>query len=348
MVDWVILGFAIAFIAVGLGLFFMGGRPAAAGYRNVGNVYTGLLMGLAAALVVFSFFPTSAADGEVLGVTLTGAAAFAIIVWMLWVRYTRAALTQDEFEARLKERDDEAASLRRELETAKAKQRPQPLRQTERLIYKLDKSRKRIGLVTGDLAKVRFADIWVNTENTRMQMSRIDEPTISATVRYQGAEIDDFGAVVKDCIADELSGQMKGKLSVDPGRILVTGPGALARSHGVMRVFHAAAVQGEPRQGYEQVKNIERCVTEALEKAENVRRDDQPARSIIFPLMGAGVGGGDLESTSRRLLTAAIEYLTANPGSNLETVWFLAFTDAALACCQAALAATGRASELKR
>jgi 8-oxo-dGTP pyrophosphatase MutT (NUDIX family) len=135
------------------------------------------------------------------------------------------------------------------LETAKAKQRPQPLRQTERLIYKLDKSRERIGLVTGDLAKVRFADIWVNTENTRMQMSRIDEPTISATVRYQGAEIDEFGAVVKDCIADEFSDQMKGKMSVDPARILVTGPGALARSHGVMRVFHAAAVQGSHARG---------------------------------------------------------------------------------------------------
>jgi O-acetyl-ADP-ribose deacetylase (regulator of RNase III) len=348
MVNWVVLGFAIGFIAVGLALFLFGGRTAAAVRRNVGNVYTGLLMGLAAALVIFSFFPTSAADGELLGFTLTGASAFAIIVWVLWVRYTRSAQTQDEIEAELKQRENESASLRRDLEIARAKQRPQALRQTGRLVYRLEKSRKRIGLITGDLAKVRFADIWVNTENTRMQMSRIDEPTISATIRYQGAEIDELGAVVKDCVADELSSLMKGKQSVDPGHILATSAGALEKTHGVLRVFHAAAVQGQPGQGYEQVKNIEKCVTTALMMAEDVRRGDQPARSIAFPLLGAGVGGGDLESTSRRLLNAAIEYLLGNPKSNLETVWFLAFTDAALACCQAALEASGKALEVKR
>jgi O-acetyl-ADP-ribose deacetylase (regulator of RNase III) len=342
MVNWVVLWFAIGFIVLGLALFLLGARPAAAGQRNTGNVYTGLLMGLAAALVIFSFFPTSDADGEVLGFTLTGAAAFAIVVWVAWVRFTRSALAQDQFEAELKKKDDEIARLADELERARAKQRPQPIRQTDRFLYRLDKSRKKIGLVTGDLAKVRFADIWVNAENTRMQMARLDEPTISATIRYQGAEIDAFGAVVDDCIADELTTLMKGKTSVDPGQVVMTGPGALAQTHGVMRIFHAAAVQGQPGQGYEQVKNIERCVTMALGLAETVRSGDQQAASIIFPLLGAGVGGADLDATSRRLLNAAIEYLAANPRSNLETVWFLAFTDAALASCKAALTASGK------
>ena len=41
-------------------------------------------------------------------------------------------------------------------------------------------SAPRIGIVAGDIGQVRFADIWVNSENTDMEMSRFTEFSISA------------------------------------------------------------------------------------------------------------------------------------------------------------------------
>jgi O-acetyl-ADP-ribose deacetylase (regulator of RNase III) len=346
MVNWVILGFAIGSFAIGLSLFLSGMRRTAAGQRHALNVFTGLLMGLAATLVIFSFFPTSTADGEVWGFALTGAGAFTVLIWWAWVRFTRTALSRDQDEAQLEERRNEVTRREQQLAIEESKQRPQVLRQTERHIYRLDRNRKKIGLVTGDLAKIRFADIWVSSENTRMQMSRIDESTISATVRYQGAVIDDLGAVTKDCIADDLKQAVQGK-PVEPGRVIITSAAALEQSHGVMKVFHAAGVQGEPGQGFHQIENVERCVTEALSLAEGVRNGSTPARSIVFPLFGTAAGQGDLASTSKRLLNAAIEYLSDHPKSNLDTVWFIVLTDAALACCKAALLESGRVTEVR-
>jgi hypothetical protein len=43
-----------------------------------------------------------------------------------------------------------------------------------------------IGIVTGDLFRVRCAEVWVNSENTAMRMARVDEFSVSAIIRYQG------------------------------------------------------------------------------------------------------------------------------------------------------------------
>jgi O-acetyl-ADP-ribose deacetylase (regulator of RNase III) len=348
MVNWVILGFAIGSFAIGLWLFLSGMRRRAAGERHTFNVFTGFLMGLAATLVIFSFFPTSTANGKIWGFALTGAGAFTVLIWSAWVRFTRTALSRDQHEAELEERLNEVTRREQQLAINESEQRPQVLRQTQRHVYRLNENGKKIGLVTGDLAKIRFADIWVSSENTRMQMSRIDEATISATVRYQGAVIDDLGAVTKDCIADDLRRAVQGR-PVEPGRVVITSAGALEHTHGVMKIFHAAAVQGAPGQGFHQIDNVERCVTEALGLAEGVHNGSTPARSIVFPLFGTGTATGhdNLASTSKRLLDAAIEYLSDHPKSNLDTVWFIVFTDAALARCKAALLESGKVTEVE-
>ncbi|MFD0395224.1 hypothetical protein ACFQ3Z_35860 [Streptomyces nogalater] len=104
-------------------------------------------------------------------------------------------------------------------------------------------------MITGNLANVLGTDVWVNSENTRMEMSRVDEPTLSATIRYHGGRRDTAGHLVHDTIALELAEHMAGRSHVTAGSVLVTGPGQLQESHQVRRVLHVAAVEENPAPG---------------------------------------------------------------------------------------------------
>jgi hypothetical protein len=116
---------------------------------------------------------------------------------------------------------------------------------------------KQIRLITGDLQHVKNIDIWVSSENTNMQMSRHYEKSISAVIRFLGAERDEKNHVTKDTIADELTCKMGKHASVDPGTVIATGPGALARPpYCVKRIFHAAAVVGQVGKGYTPIPDL--------------------------------------------------------------------------------------------
>jgi exonuclease III len=92
---------------------------------------------------------------------------------------------------------------------------------------------KHIGILTGDLQFVQEKiDIWVNSENTNMQMARFYDRSGSAVIRYFGAKRDDRGRVVEDTIAIELAKVMGGDASVDPGTIIVTTAGELVGTRG--------------------------------------------------------------------------------------------------------------------
>src|SRR5262249_52942775 len=60
---------------------------------------------------------------------------------------------------------------------------------------KLPKRKSILGIKTGEILKVTGVDIWVNSENTDMMMDRIIGRTISANIRYGGAEKDERGNV---------------------------------------------------------------------------------------------------------------------------------------------------------
>ena len=68
-----------------------------------------------------------------------------------------------------------------------------------------------ISVVTGDVRQVRDIDVWVNSENSSMEMSRVEDYSISAAIRYEGADRDGFGRVVDDRIAVELAGKVAGR-----------------------------------------------------------------------------------------------------------------------------------------
>ncbi|MBL7688617.1 MAG: macro domain-containing protein, partial [Bdellovibrionaceae bacterium] len=198
--------------------------------------------------------------------------------------------------------------------------------------------KKRIGVLTGDLRYVKEKiDIWVNSENTNMQMARFFERSGSAVIRYFGAKRDITGQVVEDTIAEELTQLMGSTKWVQPGTVLVTSAGALQKSHGVKRIFHVAAVQGQLGVGYGPVPDVGACVRSVLEMTDSPVCAGERFRSILFPLLGTGTAGADLKMTVRRLIDAAINYFERRPTSSIATAYFLAFTDHQRDACLAAL-----------
>ena len=187
-------------------------------------------------------------------------------------------------------------------------------------------SQCRIGIFPGTIRRVRNADIWVNSENTDMQMARYTEFSISAIIRYWGSTRDVAGRVRHDLIAEELDAAVGPNRPVAPGTAVVTSAGALADSNNVRYVIHVAAVQGEPGAGFRQVRNIGWCVTNALLQAERLAQTDSAVRTILFPLLGTGVAGAMIQTTAHDMLLATLDYLTQRPDTLLSSIFLLAYS----------------------
>ena len=188
-----------------------------------------------------------------------------------------------------------------------------------------------IGVMRGSIRWVRNVDIWVNSENTDMQMARHNEFSVSAIIRYWGALRDLSGRVITDVVADELAAQLDDSRPLAPGTAIVTEAGALRDSNNVRRVIHVAAVHGEPGAGFRQVQNIDTCVTNALVQAEALAGEDPAVRTVLFPLLGTGTATGEgPEATARTMLLAALAFLADRPRTRLRTLYFLAYTVAEL------------------
>ncbi len=197
-----------------------------------------------------------------------------------------------------------------------------------------------VGLVTGDREYLSVGDIWVNSENTNMQMDRLYGTSTSAAIRYLGSTKNPAGIVVEDTIADELRARMVevGAVEVAPAAVLATGPGAL-RDNNVKWIFHVASVKGEPREGYRPVANIERCVMNALREAGKEAYRADSISSILFPIFGTGPAGGRLEEHAERFIHAAVECMESNPTSPITAVYFYCWSDIDLEVCRQVIGA---------
>ena len=283
-------------------------------------------------------------NGNIFGFSVGGAVALFVFIWWFGTRASMKAQRLDEL-------NDEIRALQEDLEKAQRTPRtgtldpPRVFRETDVYSYRIKKRRKkRIALITGNIQGVRIADIWVNSENTNMQMSRWYEKSVSGTIRYLGAEIDDGGEVTNDLIQIELSEKMA-KLkrgSVLPATILVTGSGRLKKTHNVKTIFHAASVIGQVGSGFRPIENIEYCVKNALEKADEVRDDKELCTTILFPLFGAGQAGGGPEAAAMKLLTVALEYLEDHQDTVIDTIYFQIWSDNELQACRKVLEDSGR------
>lgn len=194
-------------------------------------------------------------------------------------------------------------------------------------LYKLAVAPDReIGYITGNIKHITNVDVWVNSENTNMQMARHFERSISSTIRYEGAIKDDTGDVIDDVIAKDLKKVTKGR-DCTAGTIVVTTAGALEEKNNVKRIFHAAAVVGEPGKGYRPISNIEDCVRNALAKADSKALADVDIQSILFPLMGTGTSRAAAQETANKLIDAAVCYFEDNLKSRIKRVYFLVYNE---------------------
>lgn len=190
---------------------------------------------------------------------------------------------------------------------------------------------KRVGFVTGDREDIKVGDIWVNSENTNMQMDTYYGKSTSATIRYLGARRSETGKIEEDIIGNELKAKMGATMEVDAGTVLVTGPGALERNN-VRWIFHVASVIGQPLEGYRTVARIDQCVKNVLRSAKDVRFKQEGGTSILFPIFGTGQGGGDLADQTQVCLNAAVEHLESTD-THVCAVYFYVWGELDLEIC---------------
>jgi O-acetyl-ADP-ribose deacetylase (regulator of RNase III) len=216
-----------------------------------------------------------------------------------------------------------------------------PLKDTKRYKASLGASGKQIGIVTGDLMGIEDVDVWVSSENTNMQMARFYERSVSGAIRYFGAKRDQAGQVIDDTLAKALAAIVGNHTNVPPATVIATSAGELTESNNVKRIFHAAAVQGQIGQGFVPIKNVDACIKNALKLADSKQEKDANLRSILFPLLGTGQGGGKLQETVNSLVAAAKSYLEGKPGSVIEEAYFLCLIEKDLEECRWAFEQAG-------
>ena len=102
-------------------------------------------------------------------------------------------------------------------------------------------------------------------------------------------------------------------------------------------VIHIASVQGEPGEGYRPVFDLGRCVRNALVAAERLAAAHD-ARTVMFPLLGAGVAGGQPGPTARLMVAAMLDHLASRPHQGLRAIYLLATTPAEREAFEAAIA----------
>lgn len=341
---------AFVILAIGLAVFYWAGRSNDRFY--VTNLVAWLLIALFPVFLLFSAFPNPGnVNVEVFGTSATGAVALFIFIWVYGNRSATKAVSIDTLKAQIKSVETQLEACKKAPRVAGEKDERVVLTETRTYPYILKRrSHKKVVLITGNIENVKGVDAWVSSENTNMQMARFYDRSVSGTVRYLGARRDQLGRVTDDIIAKELSNQMGGESYVQPTTVIVTGAGELEQSHGVKRIFHVAAVQGQVASGYKPVDNIEQCVTRSLQRADSEEFNALNLRSILFPLLGTGTAKGKLEEAAGRLLAAAIQYLETQKNGGVDEVCFLTWTDAELDACRAILnrsdrvaAATGAA-----
>jgi O-acetyl-ADP-ribose deacetylase (regulator of RNase III) len=221
------------------------------------------------------------------------------------------------------------------LEDLKVEKTPRAIINTKYYLYEIIKAPgKKIGIITGDIQYVRKVDVWVNSENTNMQMSRYFERSISGTIRYLGAKKNEARRITEDVIANELHAKVGSLGAVDAGAVIATGAGDLTKTHNVKKIFHAASVQGQVGRGFHPIPDIHVCIRSALELVDSPEMADTEIQSILFPLMGTGQSGLSAQTVTDRLIDTAIAYLEQCEESRIKEVYFLAYSEQDLELCK--------------
>jgi len=203
-----------------------------------------------------------------------------------------------------------------------------------------------VGYKTGAIDRIKDVSLWVNSENTDMMMDRFLGRSVSASIRFLGANKDENDNVFEDTIEEALRSAVGWRGHVKIGTVFVTDSGALRTTHNVRRIFHVATVEGVGAgQGVKaDAAKLARCVEKLLKRVgeENNRfwrlwLRLRPYDSILIPLLGAGDGGLPVEVVAEAIIPTAIEYLRNNETWGLKEVYFLTYTAAHRDACDKVL-----------
>jgi nudix-type nucleoside diphosphatase (YffH/AdpP family) len=195
-----------------------------------------------------------------------------------------------------------------------------------------------VGYKTGAIDRIKDVALWANSENTDMTMDRFLGRSVSASIRYLGANKDEHGNVVEDTIEEALRNAVGRRGYVKIGTVLVTESGALRATHNVMRILHVATVEGVAAGlGVKaDASRLAHCVDNLLKRADE--ENNRPSRrwligkhfeSILIPTFGTGDGGLSVEDVPQTIIPPAIEYFQYNKAPTLKEIYFLAYTERA-------------------
>lgn len=333
-------------LVVGIGLYLFGSRRGSPTQHSL-LLVSWLIIALTPVFLVFTFFPSSDVSGKLQGFTFGGAFAAFVFIWAYGSHRAIQLRPLDMVEVELQSEKRRCDALQNQLLTVSLEHEPQILRDQQIIRYRISgRADRQIGIISGDILNVRNIDVWVNSENTNMQMSRFHEPTISAAIRYHGAELSSAGEVLVDTIAEELAAKVGQSVTVAPASVFTTGAGQLARTNHVKRIVHVAAVAGEPRLGYRPVADLTRCVTKALDAAE-AEAPNADAKSVLLPLLGLGSAKGDVQIIARTILLSAIDWLRSDRSDAIAKVFVLAYRDSERHACTELLADSDRVSPMR-
>ncbi len=290
-----------------------------------------LLIALFPVFIIFPFFPESQAEGQIFNFSFSGAVAVFIITWWFGIKKATSGSKLDSLKKENKYLKEKLELEKHNISNIMPSNQEKVIGKTEKHVFTLkERKDKKVGLITGSITEIKGIEVWVNSENTNMQMARFYEDSISGIIRYMGAGKDKFGNVKEDFIAKFLKKEVEDNLYIQPTTVLITDSGELAHTHGVKKIFHVAAVHGEVGAGYKTVSNVQQCVNRSLEAMDNL---DDPLKTIIFPLFGTGMGGGDVKEITANLIETVILYFKSNKNTKIREIYFLAYTDIQLNRC---------------
>jgi O-acetyl-ADP-ribose deacetylase (regulator of RNase III) len=211
-----------------------------------------------------------------------------------------------------------------------------------------------VGYKTGTVDDIRGVSIWVNSENTDMMMDRFLGKSISARIRYLGANKEGED-VLEDTIQEALRNAIGERAHVRIGTVLVTESGMLRSTNEVERIFHVATVEGGPGAGVKaNSEKLRLCVEQVLRRVDQENKKlwriwrNRFLTSIVFPMLGAGEGGLSIENVAESIIPAAVDHFLTNPNPTLKEIYFLAFKPRDRSACDRVLQSFCNKGVMKR
>ena len=199
---------------------------------------------------------------------------------------------------------------------------------------------KRIGYFCGDIGLVKGIDIWVNSENTNMQMDRLFGDSMSARIRTLGARFENL-SLIEDTIQVALLSSLGIGSEIEPGNTLDTTAGALEHSHKVQRLLHVSSVKAqETRDGQRRVTTdittVHKCLQSALARCRRMHSAWLPRRSmssIVFPIIGAGQAGLKAEEVVNAMVPMIVDHMRTAADCPLKQIYLLAYSPLEIEIC---------------